>query len=99
MQKAKEMQENMKKIQENQMNIETTGESGAGLVIIKMNGKYNVKNIKIDSSLLKEEKEIMEDLIVAAINNAVQKIEEKKNDNIKKYGTQMNLPFDFKLPF
>lgn len=76
MQQAQKMQEQMKKAQEERDSMEVSGESGAGLVKVTMTGKYDVKSVNIDDSLMKEGKEMLEDLIAAAVNSAVKKIEE-----------------------
>lgn len=76
MQQAQRMQEQMKKAQQERENMEVLGESGAGLVTVTMTGKYDVKSVSIDSSLMTEDKEILEDLIAAAVNSAVKKVEE-----------------------
>lgn len=72
-----EMQKQMKKIQESHKNIEVEGQSGAGLVKIIMTGRCDVKSVKLNPSLMSENKEILEDLVAAAVNDAVRRIEEK----------------------
>lgn len=79
MQQAQKMQEQMKKAQEERDNMEVSGESGAALVKVTMTGKYDVKSINIDDSLMKEDKEMLEDLIAAAVNSAVKKVEESSS--------------------
>ncbi|API87059.1 YbaB/EbfC family nucleoid-associated protein [Francisella uliginis] len=81
MQQAQKMQEQMKKAQEERDNMEVNGESGAGLVKVTMTGKYDVKSVNIDDSLMKEDKEMLEDLIAAAVNSAVKKIEENSSSS------------------
>ena len=81
MQQAQKMQEQMKKAQEKQDSMEVSGESGAGLVKVTMTGKYDVKSVNIDDSLMKEDKEMLEDLIAAAVNSAVKKIEENSSSS------------------
>lgn len=92
---AKKMQEQMKKIKSSQKNIEIEGQSGAGLVKVTMTGKYDAKKVIIDQSLMSENKEIIEDLIVAAINNTVHKIEEETKFNINNFSKEIELSTDF----
>ncbi len=99
MQQAKKMQEQMKKAQEELANMECTGEAGAGLVKVTINGKHEVKNVDIDQSLLEEDKEIIEDLIAAAMNAAVKKVAENNKNQLSGMTAGLNLPEDFKLPF
>ena len=100
MQQAQDMQEKMKKAQEERKNMSFTGEAGAGLVKITMTGKYDVKSVNIDESLLKEDKEMLEDLVAAAVNSAVKKVEETSID-AKKMAEEagIKLPEGFKFPF
>jgi DNA-binding YbaB/EbfC family protein len=99
MKQAKGMQEQMKKAQEEAMNIEVDGESGAGLVKVKMTGRHDVKKIELADSLLKEEREVIEDLIAAAVNDAVRKLEEKNKDTLAGMAGGFKLPEGFKFPF
>ena len=75
MQQAQAMQEKMKKMQDEAANAEVTGESGAGLVKVTMNGRHDVKGVDIDASLMSEDKELLEDLLAAAVNDAVRRVE------------------------
>ena len=77
MQQAQKMQEQMKKMQQAQKNLEVEGQSGAGLVKVVMTGKHDVKRVELDPSLMSEDKEMLEDLFAAAVNDAVHRIEEK----------------------
>lgn len=97
MQQAQKVQDQMKKIQEQQEKLEVIGESGAGLIKVKMTGKHGVKSVKIDSDLLTEEKEILEDLLAAAVNDAVRRIEEKNKDSMSCMTQDFNLPTGFKI--
>jgi DNA-binding YbaB/EbfC family protein len=100
MKQAQQMQKKMKELQDGLANLEVEGSSGGGLVKITVNGKGEVKKIKIDPSLMKpEESEILEDLIVAAINEAKKKAEEATAEEMKKLTGGLNLPPGFKLPF
>src|SRR5690554_4289648 len=95
MKQAQQMQEKMQKMQEELANAEVTGQSGAGLVSVVMTGRHDVRRVTIDESLLTEDKEVLEDLIAAAVNDAVRKVE--KNSQEKMAG--LNLPDGFKMPF
>ncbi|WP_204723383.1 YbaB/EbfC family nucleoid-associated protein [Fastidiosibacter lacustris] len=99
MQQAQKMQEQMKKMQEAQESIEVTGESGVGLVKVIMTGKHDVKRVEIDPSLLTEEKEILEDLFAAAVNDAVRRIETKAQESMAHFSKGFNIPAGFKFPF
>ena len=97
---AQGMQKKMKELQEGLANLEVEGSSGGGLVKITVTGKGEVKKIKIDPSLMKpEESEILEDLIVAAFNEAKKKSEEASAEEMKKLTGGLNLPPGFKMPF
>ena len=96
---AKKMQEKMKETQENLRKIEVEGISGGETVKVILNGDYELKNIKINESLLKEKKEILEDLIIAAHNDAKQKLKSKTSEEIEKITSGIGLPPGFKLPF
>lgn len=99
MKQAQKMQEQMQKAQEELANAEVNGESGAGLVKVTMTGRHDVRRINIDDSLLSEDKEILEDLVAAAINDAVRKIEQANQEHMSKMGANMGLPAGMKLPF
>ena len=99
MKQAQQMQEHMQKQQEQMAQKEVEGLSGAGLVKVVMNGRHDVKNIDIDSSLLSEDKEILEDLIAAAINDAVRKVESNNQSLISDLAGGFKMPPGFKMPF
>ncbi|MET1255587.1 YbaB/EbfC family nucleoid-associated protein [Aliikangiella maris] len=99
MKQAQEMQEKMQKAQEEVANLEVTGQSGAGLVKILMTGRHDVRKVEIDDELLKDDKEILEDLIAAAINDAVRKVEEESKDKMSSVTSGIPLPPGFKMPF
>ncbi len=99
MQKAQKMQEEMKKAQDEAAKAEITGESGAGLVKVTMNGRHDVRKVDIDPSLLTEEKEVLEDLLAAAINDAVRRVEENQKEKMSGMMSGMGLPPGFKMPF
>ena len=96
--KAKKIQEQMKEVQENLKKIEVEGVSGGNTVKIILNGDGELKRIFLDDSLIKESKEIIEDLIVAAHNDAKSKLKKKTSEEISKV-TGIDLPPGFKLPF
>ena len=95
---AKKMQEKMKETQENLKKIEVEGISGGEAVKVIMNGEYELKNIIIQENILKEKKEILEDLIVAAHNDAKEKLKVKTSDEIAKITGGVELPPGFKFP-
>ncbi len=99
MKQAQKMQEDMQKAQEELANAEVTGESGAGLVKITMTGRHDVKRVEIDDSLMTEDKEMLEDLMAAAVNDAVRKVEENSKDKMGDLTSGMALPPGFKMPF
>ena len=96
---AKKMQEKMRETQENLKKIEVEGISGGNAVKIIMNGDGELKKILIDDNLLKESKEIIEDLIVAAHNDAKLKLKKKTSEEISKVTGGITMPPGFKLPF
>ncbi|MDQ2077951.1 YbaB/EbfC family nucleoid-associated protein [Marinimicrobium sp. ABcell2] len=99
MKQAQEMQANMQKAQEELAQAEVTGQSGAGLVTVVMTGRYDVKQVSLDDSLMSEDKEILEDLLAAAVNDAVRKVEANSREKMAGMTSGMNLPPDFKMPF
>ena len=99
MKKAQEMQENMQKAQAEIANTEVVGESGAGLVKITLLGNHNVRKVDIDVSLMEDDKEMLEDLIAAAMNDAVRRVEEVNKSKMGGLTGGMNLPDGFKMPF
>ncbi len=99
MKQAQAMQEKMQKMQEDVAKLEVTGESGAGLVKITMNGRHDVRSVNIDASLMSEDKEILEDLIAAAINDAVRKVEAQTQEQMQKVTGGLQMPPGFKMPF
>ncbi len=94
-----QMQKQMQKAQEELANTELTGEAGAGLVKVVMTGRHDVKRVQIDDSLLKEDKEMLEDLIAAAVNDAVRKVEDYSQKKMGSVTQGLNLPPGMKLPF
>ncbi|MBQ0815354.1 MAG: YbaB/EbfC family nucleoid-associated protein [Marinobacter sp.] len=99
MKKAQKMQEEMQKVQEEAAKAEITGEAGAGLVKVTMNGRHDVRKVEIDPSLMSEEKDILEDLLAAAVNDAVRRVEANQKDKMSGMMSGMGLPPGFKMPF
>lgn len=99
MKQAQQMQEKMQKMQEELANAEVTGQSGAGLVSVVMTGRHDVRRVAIDESLLTEDKEVLEDLIAAAVNDAVRKVEKNSQEKMAGMTAGLNLPDGFKMPF
>lgn len=94
MKQAQAMQDQMKKAQDELANIEVTTESGAGLVKVTMTCKHDVKRVEIDPSLLADDKDMLEDLVAAAFNAAVRKVEETSESRMAKL-----MPAGMKMPF
>nr|WP_026340146.1 YbaB/EbfC family nucleoid-associated protein [Amphritea japonica] len=99
MKQAQKMQADMQKAQEEIAKAEVNGESGAGLVKIVMNGRHDVRSVAIDESLMEEDKEILEDLIAAAINDAVRKVESTTQEKMASVTGGMGMPPGFNMPF
>ena len=99
MKQAQEMQDKMKKAQDDLAKLEVSGESGAGLVKVTMTGRHDVRKVDIDASLMSEDKEMLEDLVAAAMNDAVRKIEANNKTNMADMTAGMKLPPGFKMPF
>lgn len=99
MRQAQEMQANMQKMQEDLAKAEVKGEAGAGLVSVVMNGRHDVKRVNIDASLMSEDKEMLEDLLAAAVNDAVRKVENQSREQMAKLTAGMGIPPGFKMPF
>ena len=98
MKQAQQMQDNMKKAQEELAQIEVEGQSGAGMVKITMSCNHDVKRVTIDDGVM-DDKEMLEDLIAAAINDANRRIETTTQDKMSGFTSGLNLPPGFKLPF
>ena len=97
--KAKVMQEKMKEAQEQIKRIEVEGVSGGSLVKVILTGDYEIKSILISDEAKKEKQEIVNDLIIAAYNNAKENLKKKSAEELSKVTGGLNLPMDFKLPF
>jgi DNA-binding YbaB/EbfC family protein len=96
--KAKEMQSKMKDAQNSLKNIEVEGEAGASAVKVILTGDYEIKSIVVNEETKKEDIEIISDLIIAAYNNAKEKLKKKSTEELLKATGGMNLPFDFNFP-
>jgi len=99
MKQAQLMQENMQRMQEQLASVEVEGQSGAGLVKVVMTCKYDVKRVSIDPSLVGDDKEMLEDLVAAAFNDAARKVEAAIAEKMGGMAAGMGLPPGFKLPF
>ncbi len=99
MKQAQQMQENMKRMQEQLATIEVEGQSGAGLVKVTMTCRHDVKRVSIDDSLLKDDKDMLEDLVAAAMNDAVRRAETMIQEKMGGMTAGMGLPAGFKMPF
>ena len=97
--KAKAMQEKMKEAQEQIKRIEVEGVSGGNLVKVILTGDYEIKSILISDEAKKEKQEIVNDLIIAAYNNAKENLKKKSAEELSKVTGGLNLPMDFKIPF
>ena len=98
MKQAQQMQENMKKAQEQLAQIEVEGQSGAGMVKVTMTCGHDVRRVAIDASVM-DDKEMLEDLVAAAINDAMRRVEEVTKERMAGFTAGMNLPAGMKLPF
>jgi DNA-binding YbaB/EbfC family protein len=99
MKQAQQMQADMQKAQEELASLTVTGESGAGMVRITMTCKYQVKALVIDDALIGEDKEMLEDVVIAAFNDAVRKVESTMQEKYAGMTSGMGLPPGMKLPF
>jgi DNA-binding YbaB/EbfC family protein len=99
MKQAQQMQENMKRMQEQLATIEVEGQSGAGMVKVVMTCRHDVKRVTIDASLLKDDKDMLEDLVAAAFNDAVRRAEATIQEKMGGMTAGLGLPPGMKLPF
>ncbi|MCS3902376.1 DNA-binding YbaB/EbfC family protein [Methylohalomonas lacus] len=99
MKQAQQMQEQMQKAQEELVNVEVTGEAGAGMVKVTMTGKHDVKRVEIDPSLMTDDKDMLEDLLAAAMNDANRRVETASQEKMSELTAGMGLPDGFKMPF
>ena len=99
MQQAQRMQDDLKRAQEELAKLEVTGQSGGGVVSVTMNGRHEVRRVQIDRKLFADDPEMAEDLVAAAINDAVNKVAAASAHRMGEVTGGMNLPPGFKLPF
>lgn len=98
MRQAEQMQANFKRAQEELASLEVTGESGAGLVKVQMTGRHDVKRVVIDASLLQEDKEMLEDLLAAAVNDANRRVEQVSAEKLSGVTAGLPMPPGFRFP-
>jgi len=98
MKQAQQMQDNMKKVQDQLASVEVEGQSGAGMVKVLMTCKYDVRRVSIDESVM-DDKEMLEDLVAAAVNDAVRRVETTTQEKMAGFTAGLNLPPGMKLPF
>jgi DNA-binding YbaB/EbfC family protein len=99
MKQAQKMQEDMQKAQQEIANMEVEGQAGGGMVKVLMNGRHELRRVNIDESLMQDDKEMIEDLLAAAVNDAVRKIEQESSAKMSGLTSGLNLPGGMKLPF
>jgi hypothetical protein len=99
MKQAQKMQEDMKKAQEEIAKMEVEGQSGGGMVKVIMNGRHELRSVKIDDSLMGDDKDMLEDLVAAAVNDATRKVEQESSSKMSGLTAGLNLPGGMKLPF
>lgn len=99
MKQAQQMQERVQKAQEEIKSLEVTGEAGAGLVKVTMLGSHNVRRVEIDESLMEDDKDMIEDLLAAAVNDAVRRVSEESAKRMEAVTGGMQLPPGMKMPF
>lgn len=98
MKQAQAMQENMQKMQEQVANMEVAGQAGGGMVKVVMTGRHDIKKVQIDDSVM-DDKEMLEDLVAAAVNDAVRQVEKTSQEKMSSITAGLNLPPGVKLPF
>ena len=99
MKQAQEMQENLKKAQDQIASMEIEGQAGAGMVKVIMTGRHDIKRVSIDASLMSDDKEMLEDLVAAAVNDAVRKVESTTQEKMSGVTSGLPLPPGMKFPF
>lgn len=99
MKQAQQMQSKMADMQKQLANKEVIGEAGAGLVKVTMTGRHDLSKVTIDPSLMSEDKEMLEDLLAAAVNDAVRRVEESNKELMSQMTGGMQMPPGFKMPF
>ena len=99
MKQAQKMQADMQKAQEEIANMEVEGQAGGGMVKVTMNGRHEIRRVSLDDSLMDDDKEMIEDLLAAAVNDAVRRIEQESQSRMSGLTDGMSLPGGLKLPF
>ena len=99
MKQAQQMQDNMKRAQDELAQMEVEGQAGAGLVKVIMTCRHDVKRVKIDASLVADDRDMLEDLVAAAVNDAVRRVESTTQEKMSGLTSGLPLPPGFKLPF
>lgn len=99
MKQAQQMQQRVEKAQQEIAEIEVTGESGAGLVKVTVNGVYSCRRVELDRSLMEDDQDMIEDLVAAAFNDATRRLEEQKKKKMEEATAGMSLPPGMKMPF
>ncbi|UCB55264.1 MAG: YbaB/EbfC family nucleoid-associated protein [Thiotrichales bacterium] len=99
MKQAQKMQEDMQKAQEEVANMEVEGQAGGGMVKVIMNGRHEIRKVELDDSLMEDDKEMIEDLLAAAVNDAVRRVEQQTQEKMSGITAGLNLPGGMKLPF
>jgi DNA-binding YbaB/EbfC family protein len=99
MKQAQKMQEDMQKAQEEVANMEVEGQAGGGMVKVVMNGRHEIRKVSLDDSLMQDDKEMVEDLLAAAVNDAVRRVEQQTQEKMSGITAGLNLPGGMKLPF
>ena len=99
MKQAQKMQEDMQRAQEEVANLEVEGQAGGGMVKVVMNGRHEIRKVTLDDSLMQDDKEMIEDLLAAAVNDAVRRVEKQTQEKMAGVTAGLNLPGGMKLPF
>ncbi len=99
MKQAQKMQEDMQKAQEEVARLEVEGQAGGGMVKVVMNGRHEIRKVSLDDSLMQDDKEMIEDLLAAAVNDAVRRVEQQTQEKMAGVTAGLNLPGGMKLPF
>ena len=99
MQQAQKMQEDLRQAQDELASMEVVGEAGAGMISVTMTGRHDVRSVRIDPALMDEGREMLEDLLAAAVNDAVRKVEARSRERLSGFASGLDLPPGLKLPF
>ena len=99
MKQAQKMQEDMQRAQEEVARMEVEGKAGGGMVKVIMNGRHEIRKVELDESLMQDDKEMIEDLLAAAVNDAVRRVEQQTQEKMAGITSGLNLPGGMKLPF